>query len=188
MRMEDEVDHEVPVKKKIDDLYKLVEGIEVAMVTTRRPDGALVSRPMGTQEHRPGADFWFVTDIESAKMDDLEFDPHVSLAYFNTKTWEWISVSGTVRVSRDRALIHELYRKDWRAWFGDEGGERDAGPDDPRYALLLVDAQSVIYGKKNKPKPIALFEIARGVATGTPPEVMDVRRVTDAELDSRSSP
>ena len=51
---------------------------------------------------------------------------------------------------------------------------------------MLVDAQSVIYGKKNKPKPIALFEIIKGVATGTPPDVMDVRKVTDAELDSRS--
>ena len=186
MRMEDEMDREVPVKKKIDDLYKLVEGIEVAMVTTRRSDGALVSRPMGTQEHRPGADFWFVTDVESAKIEELEFDPHVSLAYFNTKTWEWISVSGTVRVSQDRALIHALYKRDWKAWFGDEGGERDGGPDDPRYALMLVDAESVIYGKKNKPKPLALFEIVKGIATGTPPDVMDVRKVTDAELDSRS--
>ena len=187
MRMKDEMDHEVPVRKKIDDLYKLVEGIEVAMVTTRRPDGMLVSRPMGTQEHRPGADFWFVTDVESAKVDDLELDPHVSLAYFNTKTWEWVSVAGTVRVSQDRALIRELYKPDWKAWFGDEGGARDGGPDDPRYALLLVDAHSVIYGKKNKPKPIALFEIARGIATGTPPDVMDLRKVTDAELDSHSS-
>lgn len=185
MRMEDEMDREVPVQKKIEDLYKLVEGIEVAMVTTRRADGALVSRPMATQEQRPGADFWFVTDIESAKIDDLELDPHVSLAYFNSKTWEWISVSGTVRVSQDRALIRELYRKDWKAWFGEEGGDKDAGPDDPRFALMLVDAQTAIYGKKNKPKPLALFEIARGIATGTPPDVMDVREVTDAELDSR---
>ena len=184
MRMEDEMDREVPVQKKIDDLYKLVEGIEVAMVTTRRSDGMLVSRPMATQEYRPGADFWFVTDIESAKIDDLESDPHVSLAYYNTRSWEWVSVSGSVRVSQDRSLIRELYKPDWKAWFGEEGGEKDGGPDDPRYALMLVDAQSVIYGKKNKPKPIALFEIARGVATGTPPNVMDVRKVDGSELDS----
>lgn len=185
MRMQDEMDTEVPVRKKIDDLYKLVEGIEVAMVTTRRRDGVLVSRPMATQEQRPGADFWFVTDVASAKVEDVEFDPNISLAYFNTKTWEWVSVSGTVRISQDRALIKELYRKDWKAWFGDEGGTRDGGPDDPRFALMLVDARSVIYGKKNKPKPIALFEIAKGMATGTPPDVMDVRKVSDAELDSR---
>lgn len=28
----------------------------------------------------------------------------------------------------------------WKAWFGDEGGARDCGPDDPRLALILVDA------------------------------------------------
>ena len=183
MRMQDEMDTEVPMRKKIADLYKLVEGIEVAMVTTRRADGMLVSRPMATQETQPGVDFWFVTDIESAKIEDLVADPHVSLAYFNTKTWEWVSVSGTVTITQDREMIRELYKPDWKAWFGDDGGARDGGPEDPRYALMLVDAKSVMYGKKNKPKPFALFEIAKGIATGTAPDVMDVRKVTDQELD-----
>ena len=29
-------------EKKVDDLYELIDGIEVAMMTTRRPDGHLV--------------------------------------------------------------------------------------------------------------------------------------------------
>jgi len=35
--------------KKLDELYALIDGIEIAMFTTRRPDGQLVSRPMATQ-------------------------------------------------------------------------------------------------------------------------------------------
>lgn len=31
-----EFDREVPVEKKVDDLYDLIEGIEIAMMTTRR--------------------------------------------------------------------------------------------------------------------------------------------------------
>ena len=43
-------DDAVPTDKKLDDLYDLIDGIEIAMLTTRRADGHLVSRPMQTQE------------------------------------------------------------------------------------------------------------------------------------------
>ena len=59
----------VPTTKKLDDLYGLIEKIETAMLTTRRPDGHLVTRPMATQKQVNGADLWFVTDIESHKLD-----------------------------------------------------------------------------------------------------------------------
>ena len=183
--MANEVDREIPVQKKIDDLYDLIEGIEIAMFTTRRADGRLVSRPMATQKREPGADLWFVTDIESDKVDELLEDPNVGLAYYNVKSWEWVSVSGTAMISQDRAMIRELYSKDWKAWFGDEGGDRDGGPDDPRFALLLIDVKSAIYGKRNKPRPLALFEIAKGMVTGKQPDVSDVRSVTEREFDAR---
>ena len=41
---------------KIEELYELIEGIEIAMFTTRRDDGHLVSRPMATQARADGAD------------------------------------------------------------------------------------------------------------------------------------
>jgi general stress protein 26 len=178
-----EIKDDIPVTKKLDEFYKLVEGIEIAMLTTRRPDGRLVSRPMATQKREPGVDLWFVTDIESGKIDELVGDPNVSLSYYHVKNWEWVSVSGTATVTTDREMIRQLYKPDWKAWFGDEGGERDGGPDDPRLALLLVDATSVVYGKRNKPKPLALFEVVKGIVTGSEPDVADVRRITGSEMD-----
>ena len=182
----DELKNDVPLEKKLDELYGLIEGIEIAMFTTRRQDGRLVSRPMATQKREPGADLWFVTDVESEKIDELVADPNVALAYYNVKSWEWVSVSGTVTISQDRAMIRELYEADWKAWFGDEGGARDGGPDDPRLALLLIEVKSAIYGKRNKPKPLVLFELAKGMVTGTRPDVSDVRSVTEREMDTRS--
>jgi len=114
--------------KKLDELYALIDGIEIAMFTTRRADGQLVSRPMATQERVTGTDLWFVTDISSNKLDELQFDPHVNLAYYKNKSREWVSVAGTAQVTQDRNLIKELYKPDWKAWFGDEGGERNGGP------------------------------------------------------------
>ncbi|HEY9016684.1 MAG TPA: pyridoxamine 5'-phosphate oxidase family protein [Gemmatimonadales bacterium] len=174
---------DAPLDKKLDELYGLIEGIEIAMFTTRRPDGHLVSRAMATQTQAEGADLWFVTDIESHKLDELEFDPHVNLAYYKDRTREWVSVSGTAVISQDRRAIHELYQKDWKAWFGDEGGERDGGPDDPRLALVLVDVHSVTYLKVDKPWPVVLFEVAKGMATGTPPRVGALREVSGGELE-----
>jgi general stress protein 26 len=176
---------EAPLEKKLDELYQLIEGIEIAMFTTRRPDGRLVSRPMATQTQAKGSDLWFVTDIESNKLDELEFDPQVNLAYYKDRTREWVSVSGTASISQDRRLIHELYQKDWKAWFGDEGGERDGGPDDPRLALIFVEVQSVTFLKVDKPQPIVLFEVARAMVTGTPPKIGNQRELSGKEISGR---
>jgi general stress protein 26 len=164
-------------QKDIDTLYQLIEQIETAMLTTRRSDGRLVSRPMATQKREPMADLWFVTDIESHKMEELEQDPEVNLGYFDTKSREWVSVSGRARISKDREQIRRLYKPDWKAWFGKVDEVRDGGPNDPRLALILVEAESVVYLKQDKPKPLILFEIAKSLATGERAELGETRKV-----------
>ncbi len=175
-------DNEVPVEKKLDDLYKLIDGLEVAMFTTRRSDGYLVSRPMQTQERTAGTDLWFMTNRESNKLDELATDPHVNLAFYDSKSREWVSVSGTAIISRDKDLVHGLYKPDWKAWLGDEGGDRDGGPDDPRIALVLITAHSVTYSKQDRPKPVVLFNIVKAMITGEPPKVSDLRELSETEL------
>ena len=164
-------------RKDIEELYTLIEKIKTAMLTTRRPDGRLVSRPMATQKRDPIADLWFVADVESQKVDELEHDPHVNLGYFDSGSWEWVSVSGTARISTGRDDIRRLYQADWKAWFGAIDEIRNGGPDDPRLALILVDADSVIYMKRDKPAPVVLFEVARALVTGKRPDVGEVRRL-----------
>ena len=168
----------MPTSKKIDELYDLIRGIETAMFTTRRPNGQLVSRPMATQDRIDGADLWFVTDSETHKLDELALDPHVNLAYFNNKSREWVSVSGVAHVSRNRNRIRQLYKQDWKAWFGDEGGEKDGGPNDPRIALIMVEAEYATYMKVNKPRPVVLFEVLKGSRV----EIGEVREITAGEL------
>jgi general stress protein 26 len=159
-----------------------VDGIEVAMFTTRRPDGQLVSRPMQTQQRDGAADFWFVTDGDAHKLDELEGDPHVNLAFYRDRTREWVSVSGTALVSRDREQVRRLYKPDWKAWFPDDGPGRDGGPDDPRITLVLVEAQSVVYMKSDTPRPVVLFEVVKGMLTGSAPDIGSVRVVSGGEL------
>lgn len=176
-------DNDVPLEKKLDDLYDLIDGIETAMLTTRRADGHLVSRPLQTQRRTTGADLWFMTNAETEKFEEIAKDPHVNVSYYRDRTREWVSVSGRAILSQDRDLIDALYKADWKAWLGDTGdGKRDGGPHDPRIALILVEADSVTYMKKDRPAPVVLFEIMKGMITGEPPKVADLRELRRDEL------
>ena len=178
-----EVERATATEKKIDELYGLIGGIEVAMFTTRRADGRLVSRAMQTQPRNDVADLWFVANVDSHKFDELANDPNVNLTYYKDATREWVSVSGVARVSKSRDLIRKLYKPDWKAWFGSEGGNRDGGPDDPRLALILVDVDLATYLKVDKPKPLVLFEVLKGMITGSRPDVGEQKTVLGVDLD-----
>ncbi|HET9315378.1 MAG TPA: pyridoxamine 5'-phosphate oxidase family protein [Vicinamibacteria bacterium] len=170
----------------IQKLHELVKDIKVAMMTTRRPDGRLVSRPMATQEEpAPGADFWFVTVRDSDKVTDVAFDPNVNLAFYKDRTTEWVSVSGTALLSDDRALIHRLYRDDWKAWFGNEGDPRHGTPDDPRMLLIGVRAASAHFMALDKPQPVVLFEMLKARLTGEPAEVAETRTLSGSQVRRR---
>ena len=182
-------DEEVPLEKKLDDLYELIDGIETAMITTRRPDGSLVSRAMQTQRRTSGTDLWFMTNIESEKFEELALDPHVNVSYYRDRTREWVSVSGHAILSQDRDLIEALYKPDWKAWLGDTGdGRRDGGPRDPRIVLILVETDSVVYSKNDRPMPLALFQVVRGMITGEPPKVANLRELDANELRREINP
>ena len=173
---------QLSTQEKLGQLYELIDDIEIALMTTRRADGSLVSRPMATQARAEGTDLWFVTNIDTAKIDELETDPHVNLSYYKSGTYEFVSVSGTARLSRDPQRIRELYSPDWRAWFGDEGGAKNGGPEDPRIVLVLVEAQSATYLKARHGKAVTLFNVVKGVVTGARPEVGTKGDLSQAEL------
>jgi general stress protein 26 len=175
-------DNNVPLEKKLEDLYKLIDGIETAMLTTRKPDGSLVSRAMQTQRRTAGVDLWFMSNWFSEKLDEIATNPQVNVSYYRDRTREWVSVSGRAIISRDRNLIRGLYQPDWKAWLGDNGGAEDGGADDPRIALILVTAESVTYSKKDRPTPVVLFNLVKGMITGEPPKVADLREVSGDEL------
>ena len=158
-------------------LYDLVDEIEIAMMTTRRADGHLEARPMATQKRAAGADLWFVSAEGTAKLRDIEADPHVNLAYYKDRTREWISVSGLATMSRDRDKIRELYAPDWKIWFTEEGDPRHGTPEDPRMVLIGIQIHGAIFMEVDKPQPVVLFEMAKGWITGGTPDVGDVHTV-----------
>jgi general stress protein 26 len=169
------------MNSKLERFRDLVKDIEVAMMTTSREDGLLVSRPMATQVFAGGADLWFVTTKGSPKLAEIELNASVNLSYYKDRTREWISVAGHARIVEDRSKIHELYRPDWRAWFEDLGGEENGGPDDPRMVLIAVDIRLAHYMEVNKPQAIVLFELVKGMVTGKSPEFAEVETLSEKD-------
>jgi general stress protein 26 len=167
-------------------LLALVKEIKVAMMTTRRPDGRLVSRPMAKQEEEaPGADFWFVTARDSDKVSELQADPNVNLAFYKDRTTEWVSVAGTATLTDDPALLHRLYRDDWKTWFGQEGDPRHGTPDDPRMMLIGIRAESAQFMTVDKPQAVVLFELLKGRVTGEPVDIAETQEVAGSRIRNR---
>ena len=161
----------------LDTLFEHIDDIAIAMMTTRRPDGHLVSRAMATQKRAAGADLWFVTLEDSPKLREIAYDAHVNLSFYKDRTREWISVAGLARITRDRATIYELYAPDWKIWFPEGGDPRHGTPDDPRMVLIGVEIHSAHFLEVNKPQPVVLFEMARGLVTGQQAEIGEMHRV-----------
>lgn len=165
------------MKEQLETLFHLIDDIGMSMFTTRRADGRLVSRPMATLKRTSGADLWFVTARASEKLIEIGDDPNVNLAYYKERTREWVSVSGHARLVDDREKVRELYEPNWRAWFPDEGNPTDGTPDDPRMVLIAVDIQMAMFLELNKPQPVVMLEVVKGMITGKKPDVGEPQKV-----------
>jgi general stress protein 26 len=86
-------------------------------------------------------------------------------------------VAGLAKVSRDRAIIHQLYAPDWKIWFPDEGDPRHGTADDPRMVLIGVEVHSAVYLEVNKPQPVVIYEMVKGWVSGTEPKIGDMHTV-----------
>ena len=167
------------MQTELEKFYAAIESIATAMMVTRRADGHLRARAMANQKRSGGADLWFVTKEGSAKLADLEHDPHINLSYYRDGNREWISVSGTAIISRDRAKIRDLYQPDWKIWFDEAGDERHGTSSDPRMVLIGVTVHAAEFLEVNKPKPVLLFEIVKGWVTGSEPELGEMHHLTE---------
>ena len=139
---------------------------------------------MANQDRAPGADFWFAAEEGSDKVVEIRAEPQVNLTYYKDRTREWVSIAGTAEVSRDRERIRQLYKPDWKAWFSDGTSDdpRTGTPEDPRIVLIGVRATSARYMTVDKPQPVVLFEVAKGMLTGRRPDIGKVHQVSAEEI------
>jgi general stress protein 26 len=125
-------------EQTIETLGAMMGKIRIAMLTTLTDDGQFRSRPITTHGARFDGDLWFLTRVDSGKLDELEQHHRVGLSYASPAENIYVSLSGTARISMDRAKARELWDPSYDAWF-------PGGPSDPTLALIKVVVELAEY-------------------------------------------
>ncbi len=154
-------------------LYKVLQHFQVAMIVTHGIDGTMIARPMAVARVEPGADMYFTTNIESTKVEEILAEPHVTVVV-QSRT-QYAAVRGVAKVSLDRALIHELWRDEWKNWY-------PKGKDDPHIAILVFEPHHGEYWDNAGSSGLKfVFQAAKAYLTGKTPK----DREEHAEVDMR---
>jgi general stress protein 26 len=114
----------------LESFWSLIRGIDVCMMTTR-DSNALRARPMMADIDETTHEFRFITRLSSHKVDTLAAHPDVNLAFLDARAGNFVSISGQAYLTRDRALIDQLWNPAAEAHF-------DCGSDDPDIAVIRV--------------------------------------------------
>src|ERR1700738_4624695 len=107
----------------IDRVCDIIEKGGVGMLTTQFA-GGLRARPIEARPDRDAGLIFFVTDVHSAKEDEIETAPDVGLVFIDPKDKAYLSITGRARVMRDAAKTKVLWRKTDELWW--PGGPTDS--------------------------------------------------------------
>jgi general stress protein 26 len=141
------------------ELRRLIDGIPVAMVTTRSDDNRLGSRPMLLERVEPDGSLTFLTHLSSDKVREIARDPHVNVAFVSDKGDRYVSVSGVATVTHDPAHMKALWKPTYRAWF-------PGGPDDPDSAIVSVRIEVIDSWDVPTGRLVRVWCAVKAVATG----------------------
>jgi general stress protein 26 len=155
-------------------LTTLLSHFDAAMLVTRSADG-MRARPLSIARSQDDGALYFSTAIDSPKVQELEADPHVNVVMQDRR--RFVSLSGTAKVVRDRALIAQLWRSSWKVWF-------PKGKDDPSLCLLRIDPTEAAYWDMSGSAGVRyLFGMAKAYVTGKrPPSDEDQRHTARVKL------
>jgi general stress protein 26 len=141
------------------ELARLIEGIPVAMVTTRTDDDMLGSRPMLLERLEQDGTLTFLTHLSSEKVHEVSRDPRVNVAFVSDKGDRYVSVSGNATATHDTARMHTLWKPTYRAWF-------PQGPDDPDSAIMTIGIERIEYWDVPTSRLVRVWCAIKALATG----------------------
>lgn len=124
--------------------------------TTDQSSGA---RPMSVQQVDDAGHLWFLSADDSHKNQELTRDPAVRLFFQGSAHSDFLTLTGQVAVSRDRAKIKELWEPIVKNWFTE-------GIDDPRITVLEFIPSDGYYWDTKHGTAVAGAKMLIGAAIG----------------------
>ncbi|KAH7110109.1 hypothetical protein B0J11DRAFT_554595 [Dendryphion nanum] len=177
-------DTETPTDQQIKDFFKIVDGLKIGLLNTYREGRGPVGRSMAIAK-RNGPDFLFLANKDSQKFSDLSSNKEVQITFQDSKTQDWVSVTGTATTtSNSDPRIKDVWSNGTKAWFGDLGdGKHDGGPNDPRVTLIEIKAKYVTYWIHQVGALGFAKEVIGAAVTGGVANTGATRELKEAELE-----
>lgn len=139
-------------------LLALVKQFHVGMLVTKAPDGAIHARPMAVADLDADGNLWFVTDQDSAKVEEIASDQDVSVLFQSDAAS--VAITGRASLTTDTERIRQLWSEAWRVWFPDGPGEADL-------VLVRVDTtRGEYWDQRGGSRLRYLFDAARAYVKG----------------------
>jgi len=154
---------------KIDHVWDIAEKIKTCMLTTSTA-GRLRSRPMHAIPDREAGCLWFITDRRGAKDEEMTAAPDVCLAFADTGSNTYLSMTGCAEVLRDAAKARELWSNEAQAWW-------PKGPTDPDIRVLLIVPDSAEYWDARGNSVTVALKLAVARLAGNPPDLGENKKV-----------
>ena len=161
---------DVSKNDNIDRVWDIIEKVGVCMLTTQFV-GGLRARPLEARPDRDAGLIFFVTDIHSAKEDEIEATPDVGLVFIDSNDKAYLSITGRARVMRDADKTKVAWRKTDEVWW-------PGGPNNPDVCLLRIEPFTAELWDGPASAAVAAFEFAKARLTGEEPKLGENRKVT----------
>src|SRR6478752_10409111 len=147
--------------KAIEKMKELVDKAETCFFCTgKRTAGSAGARPMSVQQVDKAGNLWFLSADDSHKNQELERDPNVTLYFQGSAHSDFLTLRGTVSISRDKEKIKQLWEPVVKTWFTE-------GVDDPRITVIRLASKDGYYWTTKHGKAIAGVKMLIGAAIGT---------------------
>jgi len=142
---------------------KLLPSFSAAIFVTGVGSRDLHSRPLALQGDPAvfGGTLWFFADDRSPKVYELAVDTAVSLFLQNDQDANYLQLSGTASLSKEKSKMRELYTPSLKTWFPD-------GLDDSHLTLIRFDAETGVYWECPGGVLQLAFAYATAIVTGKP--------------------
>jgi general stress protein 26 len=153
----------------LDRVWEIIEHVGVCMLTTRFA-GGLRARPLEARPDRAAGAIWFVTDLDSGKEHEIEFDHDVGLVFIDAPAKAYLSITARAEMRRDHAKATEIWKSADNMWWD--------GPNDPAVCVLRVTPLTAELWDGPASKAAAAFEFVKSRLTGKKPNLGENCKVT----------
>jgi general stress protein 26 len=154
----------------LDRVWNIIAKVGVCMLTTQFA-GGLRARPVEARPDRDAGLIFFVTDIHSAKEDEIAAAPDVGLVFIDPSDKAYLSITGRARVMRDAAKAKAIWKMTDDAWW-------PRGPSQPDVCLLRIEPLTAELWDGPASTAVMVIEFVKAKLTGTEPNLGENRKVT----------